>query len=186
VPELPEVETVVRSIAPLVGRRIVSAEFRCPRVLRGADPDAMAARIEGRRIAGVRRYGKFILVSLRGGGYVVIHLGMTGRLLLGGPEGKHTHAVLTLDRGVLLYDDSRQFGCIQFSEEFPERVAKLGPEPLEVPFQDFASALKRRKTRIKALLLNQGFQRGRSPLPRRNSPACRVFTPAERPRAAAS
>ena len=120
----------------------------------------MAARIEGRRIAGVRRYGKFILVSLRGGGYLAIHLGMTGRLLLGGREGKHTHAVLTLDRGRLLYDDSRQFGCIQFSEEFPERVAKLGPEPLEVSFEDFAAALKRRKTRIKALLLNQGFLRG--------------------------
>jgi formamidopyrimidine-DNA glycosylase len=160
VPELPEVETVVRSIAPLVGRRIVSAEFRCRRVLRGADPGGMAARIQGCRIAGVRRYGKFILVALRGGGYLVIHLGMTGRLLLGGPEGKHTHAVLTLDRGRLLYDDSRQFGCIQFSEEFPERVAKLGPEPLEVPFEDFAAALKRRKTRIKALLLNQGFLRG--------------------------
>ena len=159
-PELPEVETVVRSIAPLVGRRIVSAEFRCRRVLRGGDPGAMAARIEGRRIAGVQRYGKFILVSLRGGGYLVIHLGMTGRLLLGGSEGKHTHAVLTLDRGRLLYDDSRQFGCIQFSEEFPERVAKLGPEPLEVPFEDFAAALKRRKTSIKALLLNQGFLRG--------------------------
>ena len=159
-PELPEVETVARSMAPLVGRRIVCAEFRCRRVLRGADPQAMAARIQGRGIAGVRRYGKFILVSLEGGGYLVIHLGMTGRLLLGGPAGKHTHAILTLDRGVLLYDDSRQFGCIQFSEEFPERVARLGPEPLEVPFEDFAAALKRRKTRIKALLLNQSFLRG--------------------------
>jgi formamidopyrimidine-DNA glycosylase len=160
VPELPEVETVVRSIAPLVGRRIVSAEFRCRRVLRGCDPRSMAARIRGRRIAGIRRYGKFILVSLEGGGYLVVHLGMTGRLLLGGPAGKHTHAVLTLDRGVLLYDDSRQFGCIEFSQEFPARVAKLGPEPLEVPFEDFAAALKRRKTRIKALLLNQSFLRG--------------------------
>jgi len=99
-------------------------------------------------------------VSLEGGGYLAVHLGMTGRLLLGGPAGKHTHAILTLDRGALLYEDSRQFGCIQFSEEFPERVAKLGPEPLEVSFEDFAAALQRRKTRIKALLLNQGFLRG--------------------------
>src|SRR5208283_1984996 len=128
-PELPEVETVVRSIAPLVGRRIVSAEFRCLRILRGADPDRMAARLEGRRITGVKRYGKFILLSLGNGGYLLVHLGMTGRLLLGGPEGKHTHAILTLDRGVLLYDDSRQFGCVEFSEEFPPRVARLGPEP---------------------------------------------------------
>lgn len=159
-PELPEVETVTRSIAPLVGRRIVTAEFRCLRVLRGGDPDDMAARLQGKRIAGVKRHGKFILVSLQGGGYLVIHLGMTGRLLLGGPAGKHTHAILTLDRGVLLYDDSRQFGCLQYSQEFPARVAKLGPEPLEVSFSDFAAALRRRKTRIKALLLNQAFLRG--------------------------
>ena len=129
-------------------------------MLRGGDPDDMAAHLEGKKIAGVKRHGKFILVSLQGGGYLVIHLGMTGRLLLGGPAGKHTHAILTLDRGVLLYDDSRQFGCLQYSQEFPARVAKLGPEPLEVPFNEFAAALRRRKTRIKALLLNQAFLRG--------------------------
>lgn len=159
-PELPEVETVVRSITPIVGRRIVGAEFRCLRVLRGGNPDQMAARVQGRKIAGVKRYGKFILIALAGGGYLVIHLGMTGKLLLGSRPGKHTHAILTLDRGVLLYDDSRQFGCVQFSEEMPERVRKLGPEPLEISFDDFAAALRRRKTRMKALLLNQGFVRG--------------------------
>jgi formamidopyrimidine-DNA glycosylase len=159
-PELPEVETVTRSIAGLVGRRILTAEFRCLRVLRGGDPDRLAARLRGRRIAGVKRYGKFIAISLDGGGYLVIHLGMTGRLLLGGEPGKHTHAILTLSRGALLYDDSRQFGSIEFSEEFPDRVARLGPEPLEVAFEDFAAALQRRKTRIKALLLDQRFVRG--------------------------
>jgi formamidopyrimidine-DNA glycosylase len=160
VPELPEVETVARSIAPLVGRRIVAAEFRCARVLRGGDPDAMAERIAGRRIAGVKRYGKFLVVSLERGGYLTIHLGMTGKLLLGGEPGKHTHAILTLDRGVLLYDDSRQFGRLLYSEEFPRRIEKLGPEPLEVSFDDFAAALLRRNTRIKSLLLNQDFLRG--------------------------
>jgi formamidopyrimidine-DNA glycosylase len=160
VPELPEVETVARSIAPLVGRRIVSAEFRCLRVLRGGDPDRMAARIQGRRIAAIKRYGKFILVSLEGGGYLMIHLGMTGRLLLGGPAGKHTHAILTFDRGFLLYDDSRQFGCLEFSEEFPARVSRLGPEPLEISFEEFAARVKIHKTRVKSLLLNQTFVRG--------------------------
>jgi formamidopyrimidine-DNA glycosylase len=160
-PELPEVETVARSIAPLVGRRIVSAEFRCLRVLRGSDPDSMAAGIQGRKIAAIHRYGKFLLVSLGGGGYLVIHLGMTGRLLLGGSPGKHTHAILTLDRGLLLYDDPRQFGCFQYSAEFPERVARLGPEPLEISAEEFAAGLRRRRaTRIKALLLNQRFLRG--------------------------
>jgi formamidopyrimidine-DNA glycosylase len=160
VPELPEVETVTRSIAPLVGRRIVSAEFRCLRILRGGDPDRMAAQLAGRRIAAVKRYGKFIVVSLGGGGYLMVHLGMTGKLLLGGPAGKHTHAILTLDRGVLLYDDSRQFGCVEFSEEFPARVARLGPEPLEIPLEEFTHELKRHRTNIKALLLNQRFVRG--------------------------
>src|SRR6202051_4604128 len=147
-PELPEVETVVRSIARLKGRRIVSAEFTCLRSLRGGAPDRIGASAPGRKIPRIQRYGKFILASLDRGAYLMIHLGMTGKLLLGGPAGKHTHAVLTLDRGSLLYDDSRQFGCIQFTEEFPERVARLGPEPLEVGFAEFAAGLKRRKTSI--------------------------------------
>jgi formamidopyrimidine-DNA glycosylase len=159
-PELPEVETVVRSIRPLVGRRIVTAEFRNLRVLRGGDPDAMAARLAGRRITAVKRYGKFIVASLGGGGYLMMHLGMTGKLLLGGESGKHTHAILTFDRGTLLYDDSRQFGCIELSEEFPPRVARLGPEPLEISVEDFTAGLKGRKTAIKSLLLNQTFVRG--------------------------
>ena len=159
-PELPEVETVTRSIAPLVGRRIVSAEFTCLRILRGGDPDRMSAALAGRKISGVKRYGKFIVAALGGGGYLTIHLGMTGRLLLGGPAGKHTHAIFTLDRGALLFDDSRQFGCIEFSDEFPARVARLGPEPLEISVDGFAAALKRRHTSIKALLLNQTFVRG--------------------------
>ena len=163
-PELPEVETVVRSIAPLIGRRIVSAEFRSLRVLRGGDPDDMAAKLAGRRIAGVERYGKFIVAppscwwwwrrQARAAVILMIHLGMTGKLLLGGPIGKHTHAVLTLDEGVLLFDDSRQFGSFQLSEEFPARVARLGPEPLEIPLVEFQASLKRHKTRIKSLLLN--------------------------------
>ena len=159
-PELPEVETVVRSIAPIAGQRILCAEFRNLRILRGGDPDAMSARLQGRRIAGVRRYGKFIVASVEDGGYLMIHLGMTGRLLLGGAPGKHTHAIFTFDRSTLLYDDSRQFGCIEFSEDFPRRVARLGPEPLEIPFDEFAAALHRHKTRIKSLLLNQTFLRG--------------------------
>ena len=159
-PELPEVETVVRSIRPLVGRRIVTVEFFNNRILRGGDPDHMSARLAGTRIATLKRYGKFIVASLKGGGYLMVHLGMTGKLLLGGDAGKHTHAIFTFDRGLLLYDDPRQFGCIEFSEEFPKRVARLGPEPLEVDFDAFAAAMKKRKTRIKSLLLNQTFLRG--------------------------
>lgn len=159
-PELPEVETVARSIAPLVGRRIVSIEVRGLRVLRGGDPDRMAAALAGRKIDGVKRYGKFLVLRIRQGGYLTIHLGMTGKLLLGGPAGKHTHVVFTLDRGELLFDDSRQFGSVEYSTEFPVRVARLGPEPLEIAVEEFAARLRGRKTTVKALLLNQTFVRG--------------------------
>jgi formamidopyrimidine-DNA glycosylase len=159
-PELPEVETVVRSLAPLAGKRIVSAEFRNLRVLRGGDPDAMAARLQGRRLLGIERYGKFIVCTIEGGGFLMVHLGMTGRLLLGGAAGKHTHAIFIFEGATLLFDDSRQFGSIEFSEAFPHRVARLGPEPLEIEFGQFTEAMKGRKTSIKALLLNQRFVRG--------------------------
>ena len=129
-PELPEVETVVRSIAPLTGRRILTAEFRCLRVLRGADPEQLASQIEGRRIGPVKRHGKFILIALDGGGYLVVHLGMTGRLLMNAAPGKHTHAILTLDRGALLYDDSRQFGSVEFSQGMPARLRPSSARPL--------------------------------------------------------
>jgi len=159
VPELPEVETVVRSIARLAGRRIVSAEFTCARILRG-DADQMSAMLAGRRIRRVARRGKFIVIELDAGQSLVVHLGMTGKLLLGGTPGKHTHAVLNLDRGVLRYEDQRQFGRIEVAEGLPARVEKLGPEPLEVTLADFAARLKRRKARIKSVLLDQHFVRG--------------------------
>ena len=159
-PELPEVETITRALKPrLTGRRITAAEFRCLRVLRG-DPDATAREIAGRKIVSVRRHGKFILMQLDRGKYFTVHLGMTGKLLSGGEPGRHTHAVITLDRGVLLYDDPRQFGRLELSNTVPGRVEKLGPEPLEVSFDEFVAGARGRKTPIKALLLNQSFLRG--------------------------
>jgi formamidopyrimidine-DNA glycosylase len=85
---------------------------------------------------------------------------MTGKLLLAGQCNKHTHAVLTLDRGVLLYEDQRQFGRILYSDAMPPRVEKLGPEPLDVEFEEFVRRARGRKAPVKALLLNQDFLRG--------------------------
>lgn len=153
-PELPEVETVVRSLQLLRGRRIRNVEVRQPRVAPG-DLDGAV----GKRIRSITRRGKFIVMTLDSG-VLVVHLGMTGKLLVSGEINKHTHVLFTLDRGVLLYEDSRQFGRVEYSGALPARVAALGPEPLDVAFDDFAAALRKRKARMKALLLNQRFLAG--------------------------
>lgn len=157
-PELPEVETVVRSLAPhLPGRTILAAEFTSRFVT--PDPASLAAALAGRIIQAVRRHGKFIVVELDRG-VLIVHLGMTGKLLLDAPRTAHSHGVLHLDRGVLVYDDPRQFGRIEFAAELPPRVARLGPDALAVPLDEFLVLLRKRKARIKPLLLNQRFLRG--------------------------
>ena len=157
-PELPEVETVVRSVAAhLAGRRIVSTSFTSRFVTPG-NRAKLTQRLAGRRIESVTRRGKFILIALDQG-TLTVHLGMTGKLLLSGEAGEHTHGVFTLDDGLLLYHDPRQFGRIEWSAGAPPRVARLGPEPLEIGFDEFRTRLKR-KTRMKALLLNQTFLAG--------------------------
>jgi formamidopyrimidine-DNA glycosylase len=156
VPELPEVETVVRSLAPyLKGRRIVSALFTSRFVTPG-DRRKLAARLAGRRIEAVSRRGKFIVISLDEGAFSV-HLGMTGKLLMDGQTSEHTHGVFTLDEGVLLYEDSRQFGRIEWGGT---RAARLGPEPLEIGLEEFSARLRSRKAQVKPLLLNQKFLAG--------------------------
>ncbi len=158
-PELPEVETVVRTLRPaLVGRRILNAEFSQSRVLIGSAA-MTAGALAGRRVVSIERRGKFIAIRLDAG-YLVVHLGMTGKLLVSGEITKHTHAIFTLDRGTLLYTDPRQFGRIEYGAELPARVAALGPEPLEVTLGEFARRLKERRSPIKAVLLNQAVVRG--------------------------
>jgi formamidopyrimidine-DNA glycosylase len=158
-PELPEVETVVRTLRPtIVGRRILTAEFGQLRVLRGL-PRNTAQSLAGQRIEAIERFGKFIAIRLERG-YLVVHLGMTGKLLVNAERTKWTHAVFTLDKGTMLYDDPRQFGRIEYGKTLPERVTALGPEPLEVSFEEFARRLKQRRSPIKAVLLNQAVVRG--------------------------
>jgi formamidopyrimidine-DNA glycosylase len=156
VPELPEVETVVRSLAPhLPGRRIVRAEFHSRWVTPG-NRKALAKKLEGRSIVGIRRRGKFIVIALDQG-TLAVHLGMTGKLLLDAATTPHTHGIFTLDDGMLLYDDPRQFGRIEWN---PSRIEALGPEPLEITLEDFRTRLAARKSQVKPLLLNQRFLAG--------------------------
>lgn len=151
-PELPEVETVVRSLKPkLAGRKIVEVATRTRKPWAKA-----AARLAGRTIRAVGRRGKYILLELDQG-VGAIHLGMTGRLLWRAGEGPYTRAVLRLDQGWLVFDDVRQFGFVRWQQGPPEQ---LGPDALEVTPEEFTARLARRKGRLKALLLNQRFISG--------------------------
>ncbi len=153
-PELPEVETVVRSIAPYVtGQRIEAVEVRLARIFRGEAP-------LGRIISRVTRHGKFIVLELSPSGYLIIHLGMTGKLRWNAPPEKHTHVIFTMSGGELSFTDARTFGRVEVSEGLPERVARLGPDALAVPEAEFLERLQSRSGRIKSRLLNQLFVRG--------------------------
>ena len=158
-PELPEVETVVRTVRPrLIGRRIVSARFTSRFVTPG-DRRKLARQLEGRTIQAVRRRGKFIVISLDSG-TLAVHLGMTGKLLMDASTSEHTRGVFALDEGVLSYDDARQFGRISWTKQLPGSIARLGPEPLEIGLEEFRARLRKHRARVKTLLLNQNFLAG--------------------------
>jgi formamidopyrimidine-DNA glycosylase len=151
-PELPEVETIVRELSPrLRGRQILSVEVLQPRITRHSKQDITTV-LPGRRIEQVRRHGKFIIVQLDQG-CLTIHLGMTGQLLFDAAPTPYTRVIFTLEDTVLLYDDTRMFGAIEFGSA---RVERLGPDALtQIP----AEKLKR-KAHIKAVLLNQSVFSG--------------------------
>ncbi|MGC8794272.1 MAG: bifunctional DNA-formamidopyrimidine glycosylase/DNA-(apurinic or apyrimidinic site) lyase [Bryobacteraceae bacterium] len=157
-PELPEVETIVRMLAPrLAGRSIVRIEIRSPRVLAGAP--AQLARVHGCLIESVARCGKYLLLRLDRG-VVTIHLGMTGSLRWQGKPGPHTRAVIVLDAGRLHFDDPRQFGRIAAGELPPQRLAELGPEAPSITTAELARRLAGRRAPIKALLMDQRIVAG--------------------------
>jgi formamidopyrimidine-DNA glycosylase len=165
-PELPEVETVMRGLAArLLGRRIARVLVRRSD-LRWPIPSDLIERVTGRRVAGFRRRAKYLLMRLSGGDSVLIHLGMSGRIVIGSladePNGPHDHVVLeTDDGGRLDFVDPRRFGAIDLvrteAEESHPLLAGLGPEPLDDEFTAamLSAALVGRRTPIKAALLDQ-------------------------------
>jgi formamidopyrimidine-DNA glycosylase len=162
-PELPEVETIARGLAPLVeGKRIADARVFYPPVV-GGNSARFRERVEGRMIAGVRRRGKLLILDLDDETHLAIHLRMTGRVTVephGTEPDRHTHVVLGLDDGVeLVFNDQRKFGrflALSGHElaSWPF-FARLGPEPLEIGAEQFVGLLAGRTGRIKALLLDQ-------------------------------
>ena len=158
-PELPEVETVVRSLAPrLTGRRIVDAHFSSHHVVRQKF-SLLRGRVRDQLVKSVSRHGKFIVLELDRG-FLTIHLGMTGKLLLDSEPGPYARAFFELDQGLLVYDDIRHFGRIEWSPTLLDRAAALGPDALTIELDDFLKLLKQRRSRVKPLLLNQRFLRG--------------------------
>lgn len=158
-PELPEVETVVRSIAPhAIGRTIQRVELTSTRVTRGGLRKTSVA-LRGALIRAIRRRGKQIFFELDRG-VLYVHLGMTGKLLWNGVAGKYTRAVFELDAGTLLYDDVRQFGRVEFFASLPEAFHDTGPDALAIDFAEFYARLRQHKAAVKAVLLNQHFISG--------------------------
>lgn len=165
-PELPEVETVCRGLAPhLEGRRLVHVEARRPD-LRWPLPVDFAQRLQGRTVVALRRRAKYLLAELEDGTVLIAHLGMSGRMLI--TEGKppvlekHDHIVLATDRDIWVrFNDARRFGAMDLTTmdalETHKLLAGLGPEPLSNAFNGpaLALALKGRRTPIKAALLDQ-------------------------------
>jgi formamidopyrimidine-DNA glycosylase len=170
-PELPEVETVMRGLqARLEGRRIVRARVNRPD-LRWPFPKGLAERLSGATVLGFRRRAKYILMRLSDGDSVLIHLGMSGRmnLTLGIPnaETAHEHFVIEVDDGWRVgFVDPRRFGSVDLvatsNEDAHRLLIGMGPEPLDDAFSAalLSAALKGKRTPIKAALLDQRLVAG--------------------------
>jgi formamidopyrimidine-DNA glycosylase len=163
VPELPEVETVVRALeARLAGRRITGLVQRRPDIRFPLPPD-LERRLVGRRVTGFGRRAKFILGELEPDLTVLLHLGMSGRLLFDGePRGLHEHLTLTFDDAtVLRFVDPRRFGMLDLcaTAELPSCrwLRHLGLEPLAPAFDgpELQQALAGRRTALKVALMDQ-------------------------------
>ena len=166
-PELPEVETVANGVNTRVrGQRIASVWLGRHKEPFKTSRSEMAEGLTGKRIERVYREGKHIVFDLSGKMQWVVHLGMTGRLLVSPaqvPLPDHTHAVLTLSGGrELRFVDARRFGRLALHGMSAAGVGFRGPgtEPLSISEDDFVAIFRGRKTSIKAALLNQKLLHG--------------------------
>ncbi len=173
-PELPEVETLRRDLEKEVtGKRVKSVDVTGMRsIRRHPNKKHFAGKLEGLKFTGIERKGKYLLFRLEGGDVLVVHLGMSGQLLRTKsgkePVDKHTHVVITFTQGgQLRYVDPRTFGELfvtsldTLEDEVPE-LAHLGFDPLEqaISWTRFGDMLTARKTKLKALLMDQKFLAG--------------------------
>ena len=165
-PELPEVETVVRGLRPWLEGALLQRVEQHVSALRFPLPENFAARLTGRRVERLERRAKYIMAYLDGDEVLLCHLGMSGRMILGESGGmvpqKHDHLIFHTDAGKCLrFNDARRFGMmdlVPLAELKEHRLLRdLGPEPLGNAFNGpvLSAALKGRRTSIKAALLDQ-------------------------------
>jgi len=166
-PELPEVETIKNELLPhVVGRSISGITLFWEGIVRHPSVEEFCSRLTGRRIIGASRRGKYLGLELNSSEILVIHLKMSGSLLLKPAEAepdRFVRAILYLDGETgLHFRDPRKFGAMWLVEDKNTIVGKLGPEPLEASFtpQVLAQRLNNRTAPIKALLCDQGFIAG--------------------------
>lgn len=161
-PELPEVETIRRGLAKrILGHRIDGVDFRPQKRLRSASARPLA-ELEGQTVKAVDRHGKFLLLRLRGGDTLLVHLGMTGKLLFaqsGEPEKPHTHFVLQFDDETeLRFSDPRRFGAVKLHGKGPvPDLASYGIDALDPSFtaEGLGAMLAKSSAPLKAFLLDQ-------------------------------
>jgi formamidopyrimidine-DNA glycosylase len=162
-PELPEVETIKNELTPhVLGHKITGVTLSDEKVVRQPSVEEFRSGITGQRITTISRRGKYLIFGLASGEALIIHLKMTGSLLLKPPE-RFTRAILHLDGGTELYfRDPRKFGAMWLVEDKNTIVGKLGPEPMEAGFTPkvLAWRLAKRTAPLKALLCEQGFVAG--------------------------
>ena len=166
-PELPEVETIVRALSPpLVGRSILDVQNDWPaHIVRPSFPE-LKTRIRGRKILAIRRRGKYLVFNLDEGETILIHLKMSGQLVIANanvPADKHVHTTFVLNGGEeLRFRDVRKFGRVYLLRDPEEVLGALGPEPLSKFFTSewLYRQLQRRRRIIKPLLLDQTFIAG--------------------------
>ena len=174
-PELPEVETVRRGLKPAMERQvIVQADVNRPD-LRWPFPDNMSERLTGKTVLRLRRRSKYVLADLSSGETLLIHLGMSGRMLISGdplgqfvhehpaPE-KHDHVVFHMsNRSRVTFNDPRRFGAMDLLDtataEKHKLLVALGPEPLGNDFNEsvLIAAFENKKSPVKSALLDQGI-----------------------------
>jgi formamidopyrimidine-DNA glycosylase len=165
-PELPEVETVMRGLQACLQGHVIRHAGVHRADLRWKLPRGLAARLTGARVTGFRRRGKYMLMRLETGTSVLIHLGMSGRMVIGRGHADgaapHEHLTLETDDGWRIsFIDPRRFGSVDLvptaQEDAHKSLAGLGPEPLDDGFnaQVLSDALAGRKTSIKAALSDQ-------------------------------